>query len=287
MAPKVEGSWNLHLHSQQDPLDFFVLFSSAASLLGSPGQGNYSAANAFQDALAFYRRIRGLPAQTINWGAWTVGQAVAATNRAERIEKHGVSTMSPEQGTEILRRLLRDDTPQVMAIAFDVEQWCQHFPEAAKSPLLADVREATSAGRGGGGMLRAKIAASSAEERFGIVQDYLGETLMRVLQLEGTIDPDQSLNRMGLDSLMAMELRNRVHADLQATVPIVKLLKGVTIAQLARLLLDLVEEDLEESAAGDEAAIDPLLDEIESLSDEEAERLLAEETEGETSESNG
>jgi acyl transferase domain-containing protein/aryl carrier-like protein len=286
MAPKVEGSWHLHLHSQEDPLDFFVLFSSAASLLGSPGQGNYSAANAFQDSLAFYRRIAGLPAQTINWGAWTVGQAVAASNRAERIEKYGVSSMTPEQGTEILRRLLRDDTPQVMAIAFKVEQWCQHFPEAANSPLLDDVRESSAGGGGGGGgQIRAKIASTPADERIALIQQYLGETLMRVLQLEGSkIDPDQSLNRMGLDSLMAMELRNRVQTDLQTTVPIVKLLKGVTIAQLSRLLLELVEEDLEDTA--DSGEVDPLIAEIESLSDEEAARLLAEDGD-DTSEPNG
>ena len=85
MAPKAQGAWNLHRCSEGRELDFFVLFSSAATLVGAPGQSNYTAANAFTDELVRYRRQRGLPASSIAWGAWAnVGQAVAQENRAIR-----------------------------------------------------------------------------------------------------------------------------------------------------------------------------------------------------------
>ncbi|NJQ96784.1 MAG: SDR family NAD(P)-dependent oxidoreductase [Hydrococcus sp. CSU_1_8] len=96
LAPKVRGAWNLHLATQNLPLDFFVCFSSIASLLGSPGQGNYAAANAFMDALAHYRRGLGLPGLTINWGVWAdVGMAAQLSEHDRaRLEEQGIKVRS-------------------------------------------------------------------------------------------------------------------------------------------------------------------------------------------------
>ncbi len=104
-ASKVAGAWNLHELTQELPLDFFVLFSSAASLLGTPGQANYAAANAFMDALSFERHAAGLPALLINWGAWDeVGMAAGRT--ASRLARLGIESFSPEKGLAGLGRLI-------------------------------------------------------------------------------------------------------------------------------------------------------------------------------------
>jgi len=107
--PKVTGGWLLHRLLQDDPLDFFVLFSSAGSVLGQPGQGNYAAANAFLDALAHHRRAQGQPALSINWGAWAgkgFADSVGGKRLAARLALLGISSIAPEQAMEILGRLL-------------------------------------------------------------------------------------------------------------------------------------------------------------------------------------
>jgi hypothetical protein len=122
-APKVDGTWNLHNLTINLPLDFFVLFSSAVSVLGSPGQGNYAAASSFVDAMAYLRRNLGLPAISINWGPWSeVGLAAEAT---ERLSEHNASTqhlikvIKIYRGLAILEQLLRNNS-QVMVLPFDL-----------------------------------------------------------------------------------------------------------------------------------------------------------------------
>jgi myxalamid-type polyketide synthase MxaB len=117
MLPKTRGAWNLHQATRQQPLDFFVLFSSVASILGSPGQANYAAGNAFLDALAHYRRSRGLPATAINWGPWAgSGMAAEATQRVpgdQAVKSRGMAMMEPAHGLEILGQLIRSRAEQV------------------------------------------------------------------------------------------------------------------------------------------------------------------------------
>ena len=112
LAPKVQGGWNLHRLTRDLPLDFFVLFSSTASLLGPPGQGNYAAANAFLDALAHYRHGLGLPALSINWSAWSEVGAAAGREVGEQVAHWGAERIQPHQGLTVLEQLLgRTDIP--------------------------------------------------------------------------------------------------------------------------------------------------------------------------------
>ena len=113
MLPKVEGAWNLHNATLQQPLDFFVMFSSVASILGSPGQGNYAAGNALLDALAHARRAAGLKATAINWGPWAESGMAAEAGRGEGVKSRGIELIPPETGLDILGQLLRADVAQV------------------------------------------------------------------------------------------------------------------------------------------------------------------------------
>jgi NAD(P)-dependent dehydrogenase (short-subunit alcohol dehydrogenase family) len=128
MAPKIDGAWNLHRHSRDRSLDFFILFSSTASGLGSPGQSNYASANAFLDTLSREMRQRGCPATTINWGPWDGGgMAASAPNGGERYSKQGVRPLVPADGIDLFDRILASDPAQVYAADIDWIVYAKHL----------------------------------------------------------------------------------------------------------------------------------------------------------------
>ena len=122
MAPKVMGTWHLHSMTRKDPLDFFVMFSSGAALLGSPGQSNYAAANSFMDALAFVREAEGRHALSINWGSWSdVGMAAEVSeHHRRRWAEQGLRMIRPSDGVRMLEETLRGShSPQVAILPLD------------------------------------------------------------------------------------------------------------------------------------------------------------------------
>ncbi len=142
IRPKLLGAWNLHAATRGVPLDFFVMYSSASGLLGSPGQGNYAAANTFLDALAHARAAEGLPATSIQWGPFSdVGLAAAQDNRGQRLAHRGVDSLTSVEGTELLSRLLARPRVEVGLMRMSVRLWVEFYPRAAASPFLADLRE--------------------------------------------------------------------------------------------------------------------------------------------------
>lgn len=283
MAPKVDGAWNLHNLTLNDPLDHFVLFSSVASVLGSPGQGNYVAANAFLDALAHYRHTLGLPALTINWGAWAeVGLATRA-DRVRHVTQQGIIPFTPAQGVQLMERMLHYGPVQVTGIAVD---WAK-LPIVSSKPLLSQLAQEAAqragpsrSGQKKDGLTREKLLAVESEERQQLVETLLKEQIAKVLRSSpDRIDVHLPMDKLGIDSLMGFELINRLESDLEMSVPMTVLLQGPSLAQLTTELLDQLALP---SAAPTAPAItehkpeDELLAEVDRLSDEEVDAMLRE-----------
>lgn len=237
MSPKVKGAWHLHKLSLNIDLDFFVCFSSNASLMGSPGQGNYAAANAFLDALAHYRQELGLPALTVNWGSWDeVGMTARLLNKIS-LEARGESLISPELGLQVLASLLSNSQAQVGVVAIDWRKFTQHFSTGQPPKFFANfIQQAQSKKQASHG-LREQLAEIEYSKHHAHLLIYLKKLLAQILgQNPDELDAEQALNLMGLDSLMAIDIRAKIKKELDIDLPIVKLLEGISITDIATIL---------------------------------------------------
>lgn len=252
MGPKVAGAWNLHQASMGYNLDCFVLFSSAAALFGSPGQCNYAAANAYLDALAHARRASGQVATSLNWGPFSqVGLAAQAENRGGRLTMQGIASLDPAGGMAAMARLLATPEAQVAVVPVD---WRAFAGVAQRLPMIKRMASEllpTTEGRAST-LDRDALSALPPEEARQQLEAYLAGILSRVLRVPAAkLDPQRSLHELGIDSLMATELRNAVEADLGLGLSVVKFLEGHGIAALAA--------DLQAGLAG-KAATGPAID---------------------------
>jgi acyl transferase domain-containing protein/acyl-CoA synthetase (AMP-forming)/AMP-acid ligase II/acyl carrier protein len=270
--PKVAGAWNLHQLTQTLPLDYFVCFSSVASVLGSPGQASYAAANAFLDALAHYRRSLGLPALTINWGPWSEVGMAAQAERGKDLARRGMASLSPAQGIEALSRLLRQDVgAQVGVFRVSPQQWREYYQLSASMPLLTQLaHDAPASGaEPKGGQVRQDILAAPADRRSRLVQEYLAGILgFRIDKMDVT----QPLDQLGLDSLMAIELKNRVEVDLGVNLTMAHFLQMPSLEGLGNSVL--AELPAAEQVVDDAKLIEEMLKKVERMSEEEARALL-------------
>jgi phthiocerol/phenolphthiocerol synthesis type-I polyketide synthase C len=264
-APKVTGSWRLHQATAALDVDWWLTFSSAASLLGTPGQGAYAAANSWVDGLVAHRRSLGLPAVGINWGPW------AEVGRAQFFADLGVSLITAEQGLAAMQTVLAADRARTGVFSLDARQWFQSFPAAAGSSLFAKLHDSAalkSGERRGGGAIRAQLDALDAAERPGRLASAIADEIRGVLRSSDPIDHDQPLETLGLDSLMALELRNRLEASLGITLPVALVWAYPTITDLAGALCERMDYALPADAQETSDAEPELSDEeMDLLSD--------------------
>ncbi len=316
LAPKVLGAWHLHTQTQALALDFFILYSSIASLIGSRGQTNHAAANSFLDALAHMRRAAGQPALSINWGAWSEVGAAVANDVAARVAAEGMGTIAPAEGMQLVEALLHSERVQAGVLPVEWPRLLRHLVGENQPSFFAEVatqrpaaRRHTHAPVAPNGAVEAQaVAAGNAppdiiqrllqappQRRAALLLEHVRAITGRVLALPvARIDDEAPLNALGLDSLMAVELRNllgaelaikrRLPATLAFDYPNVAAITGYLVTQL----------DLLPPAAAPEAAQPPgntvspsagrdmnsMLDSLEDLSDEEVERLLAQKMTG-------
>ncbi len=213
--PKILGAWHLHRATMNRDLDLFVLFSSRVGVMGNPGQANHAAANAFLDQLAGHRRALGLPGQAIAWGAWSeIGEAAEQRERIERRRAAlGGRWFTPQQGIKALENLVRQDTTTSVVMAMD---WTV-FEEATgtRPPLLEDLlsvasdSEAEAAAPSGDLLSQLRGAPAAAHE--GLLVSFLQQEVQAVLRLPSAPAPTVGFFDLGMDSLMAVELRNRLN----------------------------------------------------------------------------
>jgi len=236
LRPKVDGALNLHLLTQGQPLDFFVLYSSAAALLGSPGQGPYAAANAFLDALAHRRRALGLPALSVNWGPFADVGLAAEGGRSSRLGERGVRALAAAEGEALLGRLLALGATQAAPVALDMRQWLDCNPQVAASTQLSELVRDMGPSRGGGALV-ASLREQGPGERRRSLERLLRQQAAAVLRTDlARVALDRPLQALGLDSLTSLELRNRIEAATGLTLPATVLWTHPTIAALARHL---------------------------------------------------
>jgi acyl carrier protein len=290
MAPKITGARVLHNAFQGDDLEFFVMFGSAGSVIASPGQGNYAAANAVMDAFAHYRQAQGLPALTIGWGPWSVGMVEEL--KLEKIYAHrGIELITPAAGTRILDRLINQKIPNVIAISADWAQARRAGIGGQVPPMFSELGTAETSSEAGDSesSILDFLSACPAADRLELVASHVQQIAAAVFEIAAAdIGPDDGLDDIGMDSLMAMDFRLRVNAIFAIDLPLLELLRGVSVNSLAdRILADLRLTDAGPLAVGDEvpaasAADDDVDRLIEQLSETELREMLAElESQGE------
>ena len=243
MAPKIAGAWHLHELTQDLSLDFFVSFSSIASLIGSPGQSNYAAANAFLDALAHYRQRQQLPALTINWSPWDeAGMAANLGNLGEqRWTALGVTPLQPQQGFSILAELLYQSEAQVGILPFDWAKFFPQFPGNSKPALLAEIESALDLSpktQSTASALLEELQKIPLQQRQALLIEHLLEDTAIVLGLNSSqkLSPQLGFFDMGMDSLMTLELKNRLQDSLGCSLSSTLTFEYPTIEALANYL---------------------------------------------------
>ncbi len=202
-APKVYGAWHLHNATDGHPLDWFCSFSSAAALLGNPGQGAYAAANSWLDSFTHWRRAEGLPATAIAWGAWgEIGRA------ALMAEPGDMAMISPEEGAYAFQTLLRHDRAYSGYVPIIGAPW---LPALVGRTPFAESFLAVSETRSDNTALTDTLRSLPPEERTSRLRHLVGQQVGLILRR--SIDPDRPFSDHGLDSLSNLELRARIETE--------------------------------------------------------------------------
>ena len=266
LGPKLRGAQLLDRLLPE--LDLFVLFSSIVAYIGQSGEANYGAANAGLDALAHDRRARGLPALSVGWGVWDK-TGLARAEVMNELGRQGVRSFPPEQATALLGFLCAGSAPSVAVMPID---WAA-FRKARTSRGLAYYRGLLAPSAGAAAdepQVRARLARASAAERRQLLDGIVRDSVANVLKIApARVDAKRVLGSMGLSSLMAMELRNRLEATLGRSLSATLAFNYPTVAAIVEYLAG----DGEAPAVApvlEAAPVDADVEKIAELSDEEA-----------------
>jgi acyl carrier protein len=279
LRAKVQGSWGLHELTRGEELDFFVGFSSIASVWGSKGQAHYAAGNRFVDMLAQYRRRRGEVGLSVNWGPWS-GGGMASEEAQGWLGRMGVGALEPELGLAALEQMLGSGEAQIAAAKVEWKQFKAVYELRGRRSLLEAIE-------GGEEVQQTSVTSSDLRQRLAehenpiaLLREHLKDEIRRVMHLgkSENVPLQQGFFEMGMDSIMAVELKNRLEASLSIRLPATVGLEYPTIESLSeylyRILLPQVAT-LPESRESDAA-----LAEIQNQSAETLEAFIDQELRG-------
>jgi hypothetical protein len=276
LAPKVEGAALLDRLTRSDPLDWFVLFSSIAAILGGAGQANHAAANAYLDQLAWQRRALGLPAVSINWGAWS--EVGSAAELSDRLSELGVGFLTPSQGITALEHILQGGARQLAVLPIDWQRYRDRIGATTHAVLLSRIGQAPVATQPERAEVQPtrnfwrEVEEAPRHRRRPMVAEFVRERLVAALGLEQgrPVDPQMPFGDMGLDSLLAVELRNVLGTALGRTFAATLLFDYPTIESLSTFIMqDCWKEEPAQAAAPRDAVAN-----VEALSEDDVDRLL-------------
>jgi acyl carrier protein len=293
LRPKVLGGWNLHQQTLGRTLDHFVLFSSLSSIFGHAGQANYSAANALLDGLAHYRRGIGLPGLTMNWGhLGEVGYLAEREQLGQRLERQGVLSFSVKQALECLEYAMQLNEVQLSVLRIDWSVWRGLGITSRVSPRFAHLLRSRGSEDSGEQMQLAsaeQLRRADEAQRVPMVERLLRYKAGSLLGIASEhIQRERALLEMGLDSLMAVEMRNWIEAQMEISLPIAALMRSASLHELIAKVCEIVHHSASEFSAkatassvvpsplpaiSGQQAID-LLEQLPTLADGEVTQLL-------------
>ncbi|MEM9588789.1 MAG: SDR family NAD(P)-dependent oxidoreductase, partial [Planctomycetota bacterium] len=292
LRPKMLGAWNLHVETSEigpirDSLEHFILFSSLSSIFGHAGQANYAAANATLDGLAAHRRVQGLPALVVNWGhVGDVGYLAERRELGDRLERQGVMRFSLSEATGCLETLIHSGAVQASVLRMDWSRWRGIGTSDQVSPRFAHlVRQ--GAFETDSELDLASLRNVDDSVRQDLIAQAMSDKLTSLLGLpEHQIDRQRPLLELGMDSLMAVELRNWMDHRLKVAVPISEMMGASSIDRLSSFVSTMMMDqqppgDDVHSTAGANSPPQPsseerMLAEIETMDEAQLDRLLME-----------
>ena len=242
LAPKVDAAWYLHELTEGLDLGLFVLFSSAAATMGSAGQGNYAAANAFLDGLASYRRARGLAGVSLAWGFWEEQSAMTSgLGEADlaRMARQGILAMSSEEGLGLFDAACASGESLLVPIRLDMSTVRSYARQGSLPALLSGLVRVPSKRKSSGSLAR-RLAGVPEADRHSVLLELVRSEVALVLghSSSGAIDPDRAFKDLGFDSLAAVELRNRLNTITGLRLPATLVFDYPNSSQIARYLLE-------------------------------------------------
>lgn len=288
LTPKVLGAWNLHRLTLDLELDFFVLYSSVAAMIGAPGQASHAAANSFLDSLARYRSARNLPALSINWGPWQLVGKAAEASISQALNERGLESISPATAFVLLKSLIAGRINQAGVFCWDHQKWTEFYPQLKNSAFLSRLKNDPESRRNpaqSGDDLKSKLQAVPAGQRRSMLTKHIRTVAARVLGMDAArLKPDEPLQNYGLDSLRALEYRNVLEKITNSKISAVICWKYPSVEELSRYLESLINLPFE-SPQTDPPGIEkkhiaaPSVTDLERLSEAETVNLLREKLE--------
>ena len=260
MGPKIQGAWHLHQLTLDLPLDWFVLYSSATTFIGNPGQANYVAANMYLESLANYRRSRGLAATSVSWGAIAdVGYLTRNESVKESLQSRlGTEALNSDAALGQLGQMMTTGTSGLAVMDFNWPALSRFLPAAgsARFDILRRTEIGSELDTGQSGNIQALIAGHTGDEVVAIVKQLIAEEVALIMRIPADrLDTNRSLFDMGMDSLMGAELVVGLEKRVGISMPAMAMSQGPTIERIAATLSRQLTGTGPEQEGGDEAEL--------------------------------